>query len=129
MLTTITQYSPIYGGFILQIESASQRPSREFDIDSVRNHCRGSVLTTEEHLLAKSSYSCFGYVEDSKWQRVETNYSEARFHLSTHPSTWKQNVNCRNKVKSSNKCEKAVTNHCKNKENVLLCLFCEYDTL
>lgn len=33
------QYLPVYSGFILQIESASQRPSREFDVDSVRNHC------------------------------------------------------------------------------------------
>lgn len=40
------QYSPIYGRFILQIESASQRPSREFDVDSVRNHYRESVFMT-----------------------------------------------------------------------------------
>lgn len=36
-------YLPIYSGFILQMESASQRPSREFDVDSVRNHCHESI--------------------------------------------------------------------------------------
>ena len=38
MLAAEVQYSPIHRGFILQIESASQRPSREFDIHGVRNH-------------------------------------------------------------------------------------------
>lgn len=36
-------YLPIYSGFILQMKSASQRPSREFDVDSVRNHCHESI--------------------------------------------------------------------------------------
>lgn len=45
------QYLPIYSGFILQIQGASQRPGRQFDVDSVRNHCYGSVLVINEHLL------------------------------------------------------------------------------
>lgn len=40
MLAAERQYSPVYRGFILQIESASQRPSSEFDVDRVRNHLR-----------------------------------------------------------------------------------------
>lgn len=39
MLAANMSYLPIYGGFILQMEGASQCPSREFDVDSVRNHC------------------------------------------------------------------------------------------
>ena len=78
--------------------------------------------------MGKSGYSCFGYVEDRKWQRVETNFSGVRFHLSTRPSTRKQNFYFSDKIESSNKCDKVATNHYKKKkkENVLLCLFCEF---
>lgn len=53
MLTAELQYSPIYSGFILQIESASQRPSREFDVDRVRNHYCWSVFMLHSRLLSK----------------------------------------------------------------------------
>lgn len=44
MLTEERRYSPVHSGFILYIQSASQRPSSEFDVDSVRNHCCISVF-------------------------------------------------------------------------------------
>lgn len=47
-------YLPIYSGFILQMEGASQRPSREFDVDGVRNHCHESMLVIDGHLLHDS---------------------------------------------------------------------------
>lgn len=49
--------APIYCGFILQIESASQRPSREFDVDSVRNHYCWPVFMLHSRLLTKCCYS------------------------------------------------------------------------
>lgn len=54
MLAAKMPYLPIYSGFILQMEGASQRPSREFDVDSVRNHCHGSILVIDGHLLNDS---------------------------------------------------------------------------
>lgn len=57
MLTEERQYSPVYSGFILQIESASQRPSREFDVDSVRNHYCWSVFMPHSRSLSKCGYN------------------------------------------------------------------------
>lgn len=57
MLTAEMRFLPIYSGFILQIEGASQRPSCEFDVDRVWNHCRGSISVTDEHLLTKTGSS------------------------------------------------------------------------
>lgn len=54
MLAANMQYLPIYSGFILQMEGTSQRPGREFDVDSVRNHGHESILVMNGHLLKDS---------------------------------------------------------------------------
>lgn len=57
MLILKQLYLPIYSGFILQIKSASQRPSCKFNVDSVWDHNWSSMFMIDYHLLTKNSKS------------------------------------------------------------------------